>query len=214
MSKVEVAVAIKRPNLVVISVEIEGTAPYVQNKFAAKAKAQMQAKQEAGPTSKGKKVHGAKDFEACYEGAKHKTKEGWCGIPAPAFRNAIIDACRTSGFMMTRAKMAVFIVADSFDGDDGTPLVKIVRGESKMVIHEVRNDSGVIDLRARPMWDPGWRAVVQIRFDADMLTQEDVVNLLSRAGEQVGVGEGRHFSKNSCGMGWGSFRVLAEGERK
>jgi len=60
------------------------------------------------------------------------------------------------------------------------------------------------------MWREGWEAVVHITFDADMLTATDVANLLSRAGMQVGIGEGRPDSKSSCGMGWGTFAVRGD----
>ena len=71
----------------------------------------------------------------------------------------------------------------------------------------VRNDNGVIDIRVRPMWRTWW-ADVTIEFDGDMISPESVVNLLDRAGRQVGIGEGRPFSKNSSGMGWGRFAVV------
>jgi len=106
---------------------------------------------------------------------------------------------------MTHAKLSVFIEADGFDVDDGTPLVKITKGQP--IYHEaaVRNDSGVCDIRARPMWREGWEAKVRIRYDADQFSLIDVSNLLGRAGMQVGLGEGRPDSKNSAGMGWGLF---------
>jgi hypothetical protein len=110
---------------------------------------------------------------------------------------------------MTRAKMSVFILGDGFDSE-GTPLVKM-KGTPKMITPEmitshVRNASGVIDIRARPMWK-NWSADISIQYDADQFREEDVVNLLNRAGMQVGVGEGRPFSKDSAGMGWGTFKV-------
>jgi hypothetical protein len=46
-----------------------------------------------------------------------------------------------------------------------------------------------------------------LRWDADQFSVNDVMNLLSRAGVQVGIGEGRPFSKNSNGMGWGTWEV-------
>ena len=46
---------------------------------------------------------------------------------------------------------------------------------------------------------------MRVRFDADQFTLTDVANLLMRVGMQVGIGEGRPFSKNSNGMGWGLF---------
>ena len=52
-----------------------------------------------------------------------------------------------------------------------------------------------------------WKAKIRIRFDADQFSTQDITNLLARAGEQVGIGEGRPDSKNSAGMGWGCFRI-------
>lgn len=210
-------VEIKPPNMRTIEVVIEGTAPYVQNKFSAKARQMMRDKQEQGSTAAvTKRAKSAKDFDECYEQSKHVCREAdgteWCGIPAPSFRKALISACRTIGFTMTLAKLAVFTEADGFDHDDGTPLVRITRGEPTKHEALVRNDSGVADIRARAMWAPGWRATLRIVHDADIMTQANVVNLLARAGIQVGIGEGRPDSKDSAGMGWGTFRILGEKE--
>ena len=200
-------VVIPAPKFSTAVFTIFGDAPYVQNKFSHKASQQMKEKQEAGSQANKGKQRVAKDFQDCYEGAKHKTKEGWCGIPAPAFRNACISACRIVGFKMTLAKLSIFIEADGYDVDDGTPLVRITKGEP--VYHEaiVSLPNGSPDIRARPMWREGWEAVVRIRFDGDQFTTSDVANLLARAGMQVGVGEGRPDSSKSAGMGWGLFRV-------
>jgi hypothetical protein len=59
----------------------------------------------------------------------------------------------------------------------------------------------------RPMYFP-WSANLRIRFDAGQFTYTDIANLLMRVGEQVGIGEGRHDSKKSGGMGWGTFRIV------
>ena len=121
----------------------------------------------------------------------------------------MIDACRTVGLVMTRAKMSVFVIADGYDKDEGTPLVKIIcKNPPERTEMLVRNDNGGADIRIRPMWRE-WEADVTVEFDADMITAESVVNLLDRAGRQVGVGEGRPFSKNSVGQGWGTFTVKA-----
>lgn len=200
-------VNIKAPNFKTATFLIKGNAPYVQNKFSAKAKEQMKATQEAGSSGKKGKKREGKDFQAAYEGAKHISAEGWIGIPAPSFRAALVSACKIVGFHMTKAKLAVFIEADGFDNEDGTPLVKISKGEPKYFESLVRLETGVADIRARPMWDPGWESNVRVRYDADMFTTEDVANLMTRAGMQVGVGEGRPDSKSSCGMGWGTFEV-------
>ena len=107
---------------------------------------------------------------------------------------------------MTLAKLSSFVEADGFDREDGTPLVRIIGGDYRSVTHHVRNATGVVDIRSRPMWDE-WEADVRIRFDADQFSLTDITNLLSRVGAQVGIGEGRPDSKSSAGMGWGMFRL-------
>ena len=69
-----------------------------------------------------------------------------------------------------------------------------------------RNATGVFDIRVRPMWRE-WYAQPVIQFDADQFKLQDVFNLLSRVGMQVGLGEGRPDSKMSSGLGYGTFTV-------
>lgn len=193
------------PNLRTVTFAIVGTAPYVQNKFSARIRQEYREKQMEGTRARSRKDRKPKDFEKLFQEAIHVSKEGWYGIPAPAFRAAMIDACRLIGFKMTVAKLSVFVLADGLDKDDKTPLVRIY---GDPVHHEavVRNATGVIDLRARPMWEE-WRAEVRIQFDGDQFDEQDVANLLMRAGLQCGIGEGRPNSKQSFGQGWGTFTV-------
>lgn len=202
-------VIIKAPNFQIAEFKIRGDAPYVQNAFSQKAKAEIKVKQKAGSTGRSKRTKEAKNFQESYQQAMHKTKEGWCGIPAPAFRAAMVSACRTVGFKMTVAKLSVFIEADGFDENDNTPLVKITKGEPEYFESLVRIQQ-TIDIRPRPMWAPGWEAILKVKFDADQFTWDDVANLLMRVGMQVGVGEGRPDSKSSTGMGWGTFKLINE----
>lgn len=204
------SVEIKAPRLNVIELEIEGTAPYVQHRFSAKAIAQIIATQEAGTQAKSRKKRDPKDFGDVYQQAMHISKDGWHGIPAGAFRNAMISACRTVGYKMTHAKLAAFVLADGFDAVDGTPLVRIYGTPHRHTSH-ARNDNGSVDIRVRPMWD-NWSAVVRIRYDADMFSDSDVANLMMRVGMQVGIGEGRPDSKNSAGMGWGMFQLKSQSQ--
>ena len=203
-------VTIAPPNLKTLVFKIRGTAPYVQNKFSAKARQQMKEAQEAGGKNKNRSAKQPKDFKKSYEQAIHRSDAGWCGIPAPAFRNACISACRVAGLVMTKAKLSVFVEADGFDADDATPLVKITKGKPEYFESLVRLETGVCDIHPRPKWAPGWEAKVRIRFDADQFETADMANLLMRAGQQVGIGEGRPDSKKSCGMGWGLFEVCGK----
>jgi hypothetical protein len=198
-------VRISRPKLRTATIPIVGVSPYVQHAFSEKQRKQMEETQRAGQQSRGKKVRQPKDFDAAYEAAKHVSKDGWVGIPAPAFRNAMISACRLVGIVMTRAKLSVFVEADGIDKNDGTPLVRII-GEPRIHQAPVRNETGVADVRWRPMWEE-WSANVRVTWDEDQFSATDVMNLMLRAGMQVGIGEGRPDSPNSNGLGWGRFEV-------
>ena len=200
-------VAITPPDFRHISIRLKGTSPLVINRFSQKAMEEMRATQEAGSTSRAKKVRTAKDFEALYEGAKHKSIQGWDGIHAAAFRNGAISACRAVGFKMTHAKLAFSVIEDGWDMADNAPLVRILDGEPEQWVAPTRNATGVIDLRSRPMYKK-WGAKLRIRYDAGMLSDVDVVNLIARVGMQVGIGEGRPDSKQSAGIGFGLFEIV------
>lgn len=204
-------VQIKPPNIRVAMLRAIGTAPLVQCKFSAKAKAQMMETQAAGSVARGKKKREPKDFDSVCEGAVHYSTEGWPGIPAGAFRAGAISACRLVGFRMTLAKLSIFVEPDGFDRDDATPLVKLIAEPFRRVDHAVRNATGVADIRSRPMWDR-WAVDLRVRFDGDQFSLDDVTNLFARVGVQVGIGEGRPDSRASAGMGWGTFRLATEGD--
>jgi hypothetical protein len=203
----DVSVSIAPPNFKTAVFQIKGDTPYVQLKFSEKALNTMKEKQQLGSQAgKGRKRE-AKDFEALFAQAMHTTSDGKQGIPSTAFRQALVRACATVDYKMTVAKSSIFVHADGF-AKDGTPLVFIRKGKPHYCEHPVRNATGVADIRVRAMWDEGWEAQVRIRYDADRFTVSDIANLLMRAGIQVGIGEGRPFSKNSCGMGWGTFEIV------
>lgn len=196
------------PKFQILTVRIRGTAALVQHAFGAKAAALMKEAQEAGDTGRNARKKEPKDFQALYEEAKHVSTEGWLGIPSNAFRCALVDACKIVGFPMTKAKLAIYVRGEGIDKVQGTPLVRIY-GEPEYFESAVRLQTGVADIRARPMFKQ-WECNLRIDFDSGMFTTEQVVNLLMRAGMQVGVQEGRPNSPDSCGMGWGTFEIVNE----
>jgi hypothetical protein len=204
---IDKGVVIRAPKFAQANMLIVGTAPYVQHAFSQKQQNVMIATQEAGQQAKKGRTREAKDFNSVYEGAIHYSRQGWIGIPASAFRNGMISACRTVGYKMTLAKLSVFVEANGFDRSSGDPLVKITKGKPRKHYATARNANGATDVRCRPMWDEGWEAIVTVRWDQDQFSASDVVNLLARVGLQVGIGEGRPDSRESAGLGWGLFKV-------
>lgn len=202
----EAKVVITPPKMARATVKIVGTAPYLQNRFSAENRDKMLETQKAGSAAKRtRKAKAPKDFEKVYRGSMHISQEGWHGIPATALRNAMIDACRLTEMDMIRAKMCIFIIAQGLDAENLEPLIKI-DGKPQMHIERVKIGIASTDLAARALF-PKWSAKFEIEWDDDVFKAQDVVNLLARAGWQVGIGAGRPLSKTSGGTGKGTFKV-------
>ena len=201
-------IEIKAPNFKGMDIPLIGTAPYVTNNMSDGSREAMKKGMEGKKVDKkAKSERPAKDFKADYEGSIHRDRDaGWIGIPAAAFRAALIRACGGVGIEMTRGKQAFFIEADGTDRD-GKPLVRIMKGEPAYFEALVKNSNGGSDLRARARFDIGWEALLRISYDADVYTETAVANLTLRAGVTVGVGAGRPFSSASAGCGWGPFTI-------
>ena len=200
-------ITIKPPKFETLAFRLVGSSPYMQARFSAKAMQAMKAKMEAGQTAKGKKQRDARDFDDDFRQAMHVSTEGWIGIPAAALRNACIDVCRMVGFKMTHAKMSIFVEADGLDSVDGTPLVRLIADAPEKTELAVRNQTGVVDIRVRPMWRSGRRLCASGSMATSSL--HPTSRTFSRAGMQVGIGEGRPFSKESNGLGFGLFELRA-----
>jgi hypothetical protein len=203
---VSTKVVITPPNMATAAVTIVGTSPYMQNRFSSENRDKMLETQKAGSAAKRtRKGKAPKDFERVYRGSMHLAQEGWNGIPAGAIRNAMIEACRFTEMDMKRAKGCIFIVEQGLDKETLEPLVRI-DGKPQMHIERVTIGMGQTDLAARALFVK-WSATFQIEWDDDVFKAQDIVNLLARAGRQVGIGAGRHMSRNSAGMGRGCFKV-------
>jgi hypothetical protein len=206
----QTAVVISAPNFQTVDVLLQGTAPLVVERFSKKA--ELMAKMAEGKSSGSKKVRDARDYDKEAEDARYRSVENWEGMNAAAFRAGMISACRLVGFKMTLAKLSTFVVADGLDLKDGIPLIRIY-GESETYTAHTRNATGVVDVRSRPMYRE-WAARLRVRFDSDQFTTQDVYNLISRVGLQVGIGAGRPDSKASAGCGFGTFEVVSNDQEK
>jgi hypothetical protein len=203
-AKKNVEISVKAPNFQALKVGIRGTAPLMVHKFSMKSRHQIQAKQTSADKVKGARA--PKDYKAEFNAARYIAKQGWDGFYAGSIRNAMIRAASYGGGLtMTQAKGLIFVVAEGFDKEDGTPLVRII-GKAIHDTRPARNDGGGIDMRNRPRYDT-WSAKLRISYDADLLSPKDVLNLLARAGESVGICDGRPSSPNSNGCGFGTFHV-------
>lgn len=199
-------VTISPPRLGLARFELVGSSPLVIHRFSGRALQKLRETQERGSQARSRRIREPRDFEADFLEAAHIATEGWYGVHAGALRAALISACKLVGFHMSKAKLAIFPVPDGFDKVDHVPLLRIDGPPPEMLLMAARNASGVVDLRARPQWRE-WKLHPRIIWDRDQFSLDDITNLLIRAGTQVGIGEGRYDSRESFGLGWGTFDV-------
>lgn len=221
MSK-DVKIQIPAPNIQAMKVKINGLTPIIFNQFPHKAVMQIFNKQSGilGP-----KKREARDPEQEYLDSFYKDSEGQICMPALNIKQAIVDAARNiEGVTMALLKGSVFVVGDK-DGlipvlVGGKPFViskkpHLLNGEApatgvigydtnnKMVTmrRDVVRLGGIdkpADLRYRGQAD-SWSMEFLIKFNADVLAPEWVLNLLNTAGFSCGLGEWRPERNGASG---------------
>lgn len=189
------ATAIELPplNIQTVTFVLVGDSPLIVHAWSEKAKRQMLDKQ----MKKATKAKEAKDPEADYEACFYRTETGAYGFPAIGVKAAMVSACR-----FVDAKMTVMRGAFHIDCEMLT-----VTGEPRPREDMVRVGMGTADIRYRPEF-VDWRIPATIKFNASVISAEQIANLLNAAGFGVGIGEWRPEKNGS----YGRFHVAAEGE--
>lgn len=200
------SVTIPAPRFGRAEFHIRGTSPLVIHRFSKKVADQMADNQATGKAASSKRNRTPKSSDDTYNEARYRHADGWDGFNASSIRNAMISACRLVNFKMTLAKLSIFVEADGWDAlEPQMPLIRII-GKPVKQPDMARVATGAPYIAYRPAYH-NWEAKIKIRWDEDQFTLADVSNLLSRVGQQVGIGEGRPDSRNSAGMGWGLFEL-------
>lgn len=169
-----------------IKFNLKGDSPLICHAWSEKAKREMLDKQ----MKKAKQAKDAKDPDADYRASLYPHPEGGYGFPSVAFKNAAVDACSyIAGVTKVEARGAFHIVGD---------MVKI-NGTPSPREDMVRVGMGVADLRYRGEFRE-WSAEITLRYNASVLSDEQVANLFNTAGFAVGVGEWRPQRDGSFGM--------------
>jgi len=159
-----------------MEIPIIGTTPLICHKWSEKAKKEMLAKQ----TKKASAGKGAKDPKKDYEDSLYIHPDGGYGFPSVAFKAAAVRAAKQVGMAMTDARVAFHVAGE---------LVRI-EGDPSMREDMVRLNGQTADIRYRGEFK-AWRTTVEVSFNANMISPEQIVNLFSIAGFSVGVGEWR-----------------------
>lgn len=167
-------------------IRLVGDSPLICHAWSKKAKAQLLDKQ----MKRAKMAKEAKDPDADFRESLYPFPGGGHGFPSVAFKAAAVDACsHVEGVTKVEARGAFHI-----DGE----LVKL-EGTPEKREDMVRIAMGTADIRFRGMF-PQWACDIVIRYNANSLSPEQIINLFNTAGFAIGVGEWRPQRDGSFGM--------------
>jgi hypothetical protein len=211
MKKETVGIELPRLDIQLMEVTVIGDTPLITHNWSLKAKREMLQKQ----MKKAKPAREAKDPKADFKESLYKLADGSYGFPSVGFKAAAVTAVTSvSGMTKVQARQAFLIVGEdvevngAFEGVKMRQnLVRIEGGEPRIREDMVRVGMGTADLRYRAEFFP-WHARVLVRFNANVLSGEQILNVLNTAGFGVGIGEWRPEKDGQYGL----FHVAAEGE--
>ena len=184
-------VSIKPLKIEVLQARIVGDTPLIMHQWSEKAKRQLLDKMMK-VASTGREV---KDPEAEYRASLYYLELGGYGFPATGIKAAMVRAAKGMGMVMKDMQCAIFVEPDD------TTLVRL-HGEPVMREDIVRVANGAPDLRYRGEFK-SWFMDLTIKYNAAVVSADQVINMLNGAGFGVGIGEWRMEK----GGQYGSFHV-------
>lgn len=168
---------IEQPTLVMICVEITGTAPLIQNNFSQKAIEEMLRKHMGLSVQREKKIP-----SEVIERAIIRNAEGAICIPPTAIKKAMLTAStQVKGLKKTTLRSQLFI-------EGGSIPITFSRMVPRMDMVRTSGIGRTPDVRFRPAFED-WSARLIFVF-SDMIPAQTIIDLCNRAGH-VGVGEWR-----------------------
>ena len=188
----------------ILDITIEGLTPLVVNAWSKKAIQMMIAKQ----TGKHRQKKEAKDPEKDYLESLYMSKDGWTGIPAGGMKGCLVNACRVvEGLPMTLAKRIIFVESQGISVAHGKQLVR-VNGTHHIHEEMVRIDGGkTADIHFRAMYELPWEIRFDVTFLENIVSAEQMCNLIELAGYVEGLCEHRPGSPYSNTGDRGRFRI-------
>ena len=195
-----ITINVSRPNLLISQFKVKGLSPLISHKWSEKAKKEMLDKQMKKKLSTRQAKNPQAEFESSlYLLSNGKHPKGPYGFPAVAFKAAAVRAAKQlDGIHMTDARGLFYIEPD--DGD----LVQIHSPQPPEMREDmVRLNGKSADIRYRGSF-VNWSVTLNVRYNADVVSQEQLLNLFELAGFSCGVGEWRMEK----GGTFGTFTLL------
>lgn len=176
------------PEFTTFRVRLEGTTPLITDSFSEDAKRKL-AESQSGAA---KQKPAPRDPNREFENSAYRTPDGGYGIPKLAFRKAI----QTGAMRMTDVKGTEALAAFQIDTpDELLPLE--CEAPTMRTDHVVRMGRGNLAYRAE--FFP-WAVVLPVKLDEEVVSLDQFIHILAKAGMGVGIGNWRPEKKGDNGL--------------
>lgn len=167
----------------IMTVRIKSLSPFIQHKWSEKS-LQMMKDKHAGLRVRNREV---RDPHQEFLDATYRCEDGRYGFPAGGIKAALIEAAHKDiGLEKKLLRKSLFVRPD----DKVNNLIAMETEEPIMREDVVRIGQSQTDIRYRPEF-LDWAMTLKLEFDSQALSQENILNLIERAGFGVGLGEWR-----------------------
>lgn len=212
-AKKDTVIELPKLDIRMMDVTVIGDSPLIVHAWSQKARQEMLDKQMK--IAKGAKE--AKNPVADFEASLYRLADGGYGFPSVGFKNAAVTACTSvAGITKIAARQAFHILGEDVDvkgAFEGTRarhnLIRIKGSEPQMREDMVRVGMGTADIRYRGEFSEWWAALL-VRYNGNVLSESQILNILNVAGFAVGIGEWRAEKDGQYGM----FHVATEQDMK
>jgi len=207
-AKNDVAIELPELKIGMMEVTLIGDAPLIVHAWSTKAKRQMLDKQTKGAKE-------AKDPKADFDASMYRLADGGHGFPSVAFKTcAVTAATSVAGITKIAARQAFYVAGEdadvkgAFEGSvSRVNLVRIEGGPPQIREDLVRVGMGTADLRYRAEY-VHWHARILVKYNQNVLSEAQILNLLNTGGFAVGIGEWRPERDGD----YGRFHVATEAD--
>jgi len=190
-------ITLPRMDIRELELKLIGDTPLISHAWGEKAIAQI----EAAQGHKARTAKGPRKPKEEFEASLYKMPNGdGYGYPAHVFKVAAVNACsHVDGVTKVLARGAFHVQGD---------MVQLSGSKPTMRRDMVRLRDGTATVRYRGEFKT-WRVLLRIRYNANVLSAEEIVNLFNTAGFAIGIGDNR---PQKSGNSFGLFHVGSAGE--
>lgn len=175
------------PEFTTFKVRLVGTTPLITDAFSQPRREKLARTQDGSPKQK----PGPRDPEAEFIESQYRLADGAYGVPKLAFRKAI----QAAAIRMTEVKGTEVLAAFQID----TPVEYLpldAEAPTLRMDHVVRMGRGNLAYRSE-FWP--WAVTLPIRLDHEVVTFDQFIHIIYKAGMGIGIGNWRPEKKGDNG---------------